>query len=226
MNKRIHTSDYYVASLDLLGAKDLIYADSNDDVLNSIKNIYRSWVNIKQEIEFKYLKIKIFSDNIIIAIECNIIRNGLDNLLEFVSYMAEHFLKCGFKLRGGITKGSLYINDVFVWGKALVDAYNLESKKARFPRIIIEESLIEEITPHVKNVLISKCDDGWYILNYLKSFGSNAEGHLEIIQMALDNLEKEAAEYDEIKQKNEWLEKFLIENKAYWEKYRQDAEVK
>lgn len=48
-------------------------------------------------------------------------------------------MRCGYKPRDGITKGQFFIDDIFGWGSALVDAYLLESKEAIYPRVIIDE---------------------------------------------------------------------------------------
>lgn len=223
MDKTIYTKEYYVASLDLLGAKNLICNDDKDKTLNSIKNIYYSWLNIKHAVYSNCINIKIFSDNIIVAAECDI-QGSLDEILVFISYMAEHFLKCGYKVRGGITKGNLYIDNIFVWGKALVDAYVLESKIACYPRIIIDKSLISIISDHIRDILIDQCEDGYFMLNYLKSFGSNAEKHLDIINNAIKNLINENVKDESIQRKNDWLMNFLSQNKAYWDNYEKKEE--
>ena len=43
-------------------------------------------------------------------------------------------------LRGGITIGDLYIDDVMVWGTALLQSHDLESGAAFFPRVVIDSS--------------------------------------------------------------------------------------
>lgn len=45
----------------------------------------------------------------------------------------------GWLVRGGITIGDFYIDDMFVWGAALVKAYELEEKIAVYPRVILDE---------------------------------------------------------------------------------------
>ena len=51
-------------------------------------------------------------------------------------------------LRGGISLGSMYFSDMFVWGKALVDAYRLESDIAIFPRVVIDKNIIKSVDSH------------------------------------------------------------------------------
>ena len=62
----------------------------------------------------------------------------LSPLIELVQDIARWSLLSGFLIRGGITIGKLYHNATqgVVFGEALVEAYNLESKDAIYPRVI------------------------------------------------------------------------------------------
>lgn len=44
MSIEIRTEEYYVVSIDLLGMKNIILSDKEEKNLNSIRNIYKSWV--------------------------------------------------------------------------------------------------------------------------------------------------------------------------------------
>lgn len=45
-------------------------------------------------------------------------------------------------MRGGITKGKFYEDDLFVHGKALIKAVELEEKHAIYPRILIDSNCL------------------------------------------------------------------------------------
>jgi len=51
----------------------------------------------------------------------------------------------GFLLRGGITIGEIVHDDEAVFGPALNRAYELESKIAHFPRIVLDKNVLAEI---------------------------------------------------------------------------------
>ena len=75
-------------------------------------------------------------------------------------------------IRGAVTIGDIYVNrtdeKATVFGKALNEAYRLESKKAKYPRIIVDESVLEAIPTEYKNDLLKQDDsDGYYFINYL-----------------------------------------------------------
>ena len=113
-SKKISTEECYVASIDLLGMKWIMCSDKEGKNLNSIRNIYKSWVKIFTEDYFKNIKVRFFSDNVIIAIPVSV-SNGPDILLEGIGWLCSHLLKCGYKPRGAVTKGAFYSDDIFVW---------------------------------------------------------------------------------------------------------------
>ena len=53
-----------------------------------------------------------------------------------------HLAEIGFLVRGALTVGDLYHSDRHVVGPAMVEAYRLESKVAKVPRIIIDEKVL------------------------------------------------------------------------------------
>ncbi|AIN94431.1 hypothetical protein H0R90_03090 [Treponema putidum] len=93
------------------------------------------------------------------------------------------FLSKGFLCRGGIAYGDVYfdLSENIVFGPAVNCAYNLESKLAIYPNIIIEENLAKEILEFdrkIKSVnIMAKIQNGQiflynnetnqYYLNYL-----------------------------------------------------------
>lgn len=202
----------------------MILNDDKDDHLNHIYNIYKNWERIKStDGYFGKLKVKIFSDNILIACNakndaCNAENKDLEKLLEYVAYIAEHFLKNGYKIRGGILKGKLYIDDLMVWEAGLVNAYLLESKDAIYPRIILDQDLLGEITKRTMEYLIVLDSDGKYYMNYLRWYGKNKEGYLETIHIAKKNLKKEENSVTDegIKKKLNWFKKYLESEEKYW----------
>jgi len=240
---RVKTDECYIASIDLLGAKKLIATDVNDDRLNEVRNIYKSWKRINGDSYFSPLKVKFFSDNVVIAIrvdDTNGISSAADLLLEFTAYMADHMLRCNYKPRGGICKGHIYMDDIFVWGKGLVDAYVMESKTAIFPRIIVSSEVLNGASDHLKNIMIQKDIDGEFILNYLRSFGRDKDLWVSYISEECESLSKEIKELQEsiegensvqqdemtggtrksekekILDKLLWLQEFEKKNLEYW----------
>lgn len=227
LKNEVHTEEYYVASIDLLGIKNIIKLDTEDENLNRIKNIYNSWPRILKDGYFQDMKIRFFSDNFVIALQANT-HSALDKLLEAIAWICSHFLRCGYKPRGGITKGQFFMDDIFVWGPALVDAYLLESKEAIYPRILIDEKIESDASVHLSSWMIYRDEDGKLCLNYLKAYGGNRELWLKDIDAMLPRVEQEINELEEkpefedkekIKRKLIWLKKFEESNRKFWEDY-------
>lgn len=142
------TKKCFIAYLDLLGTKEKIGVPQS---LDDIYTIYRDALNAHKKFpndDKPNLNVKIFSDNILVSIEVNPEYEesllDLDYLLHFVIYFQLYALThAAWLLRGCITMGELYIDNVFVWGKGLVHAYELESNIAIYPRVIIDKQNTE-----------------------------------------------------------------------------------
>lgn len=81
----------------------------------------------------------IFSDCIVISLQKDY---GL-RILGEVGDIIRDFLQKGYLVRGGICIGKLYHKDAVIFGPALIKAYKLESRDAVFPRVIIDEKVID-----------------------------------------------------------------------------------
>lgn len=80
------------------------------------------------------------------------------------SLMTLRLLNEGYLIRGGVTYGSAYFDELSFFGPAVDDAYLLESKKAATPRILIDPNFGEKILLHEKKV-------------YDKVFGSSSPNY-------------------------------------------------
>ncbi len=216
MDKMKQTKLCYIATLDILGMSNAILSDTSDEHLNHIWNIYQSWIKISKN-SFNNLKVKVFSDNIAVVVDVGSL-NAINEILDFVAYMQDHFLNCGYKIRGAVTKGQVFIDDMMIWGDGLVNAYNLESKKAIFPRVIIDTCLIDDIPKKYMDDVIMYRDD-YYCTDFLKWYGKNHKGYLKTISRAYEILDKEKDISDgKIKEKNKWLAEYLEYAKSFHEK--------
>jgi|SRR5579872_7038430 len=90
-------------------------------------------------------------------------------------------------IRGGMTFGALdskttaRSND-FLFGPALVRAYELESRTAIFPRIVVDRKILNLLTPFNRSAvlgsnLVRQSDDGVYFVNYLFKCRESKGGH-------------------------------------------------
>lgn len=150
-NEEIEYSNYVVSYIDLLGVKDVLQSDDGASLnrMNLLYNRLLCYIDPANKDFFKLdnVKIKIFSDNIIIASE---IKGDFTAAFKKVFRITkilqgDALLQNGWLLRGGISVGKLYIDDVFTMGKGIIAAYNLESQIANYPRVIIDKSIIASL---------------------------------------------------------------------------------
>ena len=83
----------------------------------------------------------------------------------------------GFFVRGAVSVGRVYVDDIAVFGEALVEAYRGESELARNPRIVLTESARRHVRAHLgyygdrheapQNRDLIRDTDGQWFLNYL-----------------------------------------------------------
>lgn len=88
------------------------------------------------------LRITQFSDSIVISFRKD--ANGeIAWLFIDLIHAQTSLLLHGFLSRGAIACGELIHTDKLLFGPAMVEAYRLESQAAHYPRIILDESIIE-----------------------------------------------------------------------------------
>lgn len=172
VENRIKLSSYYVAYLDILGIKNAINSDESENILNNIKNLYSEAIELLKAnakvIYFKDIKYKIFSDNIVIAIPKNDIHDELSSyyLMLFASFIQILGLKYSFLIRGSIAVDYLYIDNNFIYGKALTKTYELETNVSIYPRIVINPRDIHLFTKSdTQRDVIKKDEANIYYLN-------------------------------------------------------------
>lgn len=142
--------DYIISYIDLLGTKELIKNGNDNEIFELIYTAYSIAYGVAPQIDyFKYISIKIFSDNMLIAYPVNDIENinhiysSYDVMVSFLKILIPIFIKNNLLLRGAITIGKLRINNLVVWGKGLSEAVYLEENVAVYPRIVLSEKLLK-----------------------------------------------------------------------------------
>ena len=215
----LQTQKYIVGYIDLLAGKSLITKDDNDKSLNTV---YKNYCIVKEmvDIHSSYASIpytvKIFSDNIIIAIpsESTILNDNhpviaLNRMAAIVGAFQRVFLEQNILTRGSITYGDLYIDELMVWGKALIDAYELENTVANYPRVVISDKILTlaNLWSETQNELlqlnnITQDFDGEFYLNYLNYPQDNK------IQQLLSSSLKATDEYLKTEQNGRIIQKY------------------
>lgn len=157
-------SNCVIAYIDLMGIKEKI---------NSQYTLTTIWILLKRIAQLcennKRLYYKAFSDNIIICEQIDdsnpiIALNDVLNIVREIEFFMFH-IEVPF-VRGAIVVGSIYFNDDYVFGEALLKAYRIEQNDAIFPRIIVDKSVFN-ILEHNKSDYIIKDRDGLYFYDFM-----------------------------------------------------------
>lgn len=215
----IKTGKYVVGYVDLLGAKSkTIQDDDSNKNLNSLSGIYRMAKNtqdfIKDELKNTQLHIKIFSDNVAVVqrMDSKDYDAGAAVIGFLLHFQLFAFMKERWLMRGCITCGDLYVDEDFMWGRALIEAYQGESEIAIYPRIIMTRKLLrqlrfERFTEAEQN--IGRDFDGEYYLRYYDILNrykpASKKKRLTGMRASLISMLEESEERPKLRQKTVWL---------------------
>ena len=198
------TSNHIVAYLDILGATNKICNDNDFSFLNYLNMFMEDAIEESGGGIFPHKEkifIKIFSDNILLAIELKENDEQRDSkiatLFNTVANIYNEILRYGYLMRGAIVEGEFFHNDNIVYGKALVKAVKLEEKEAIYPRILVQKELSKSL-PHY----LMQDMDGWCILNIfqLSEYFDHISFKIKLLEML-----KNYKENDHIKAKIMWV---------------------
>lgn len=178
----VEYKECYIAFLDILGFKNKIGKDDVKSIYSIFEKIQKHPFSEISKSEYydknkiiadsSILTTKIMSDSVVIMAETKY-SNAFFSVL-MACFNLQVTLLQQMKpvlLRGGITKGQIYIDNDIMFGPGLVDAYVLQEKCAKNPRIILtgkvfEEAEKEEAAKHY----VTRDVDGFYKADYLKYF--------------------------------------------------------
>jgi len=143
----------YVGFFDILGWSDAVKNSMNDiemqkklGLASSAMRSHTKMSEWKQQLSGVNwpgdAQIIHFSDSLVVSTSSDY--SGKSEIISTLSFLSHVLLEHGFLLRGGITKGEIYHKDSLVFGPALNRAYELESKNAIFPRVILDFDLTTE----------------------------------------------------------------------------------
>ncbi len=181
-----------VAFLDILGFKSLldetVDKDGNDieEKINSVVSAYKAirdvWDldNGSGLAEYKKTdskQVSIFSDSIVVSFKVEDPSQVFYTLLE-IKHVIMLLLSRKILCRGAVSIGKFIHTENYLFGPALVEAYTLESKAAMYPRVILDNTVVEAGSKYsgmhhsattekeyVKS-LLEQDSDGMYYVDY------------------------------------------------------------
>jgi hypothetical protein len=133
--------DRYVAFIDILGFREMVGRMRRapkfyEDVLSALSAMRRT-LPPREEKAATDLRVQTFSDSIVLSTLPT--PDGLWHLLFVVHDLTDALLPRGIFIRGGVAKGRMHHEDDVLLGEAMIEAYDIESKVAGHPRIVLSK---------------------------------------------------------------------------------------
>lgn len=200
-NMKLQYTEYYIAFLDLLGFKNIINEKTCHDIFTIFLNIKNpvkqvqifqngSWHSLIDKDTVEKIKIKIMSDSILFYIPTTE-KDALCTLITVCTWFQLRMIQLQepVLLRGGIVCGDMLALGDVTYGPGLTNAYLMEDKIAKYPRIIMEETLVEKVFretskkchPLLQKFLFRDFDE-YCTLDYL-SMLPNDNDHKQAVQV-------------------------------------------
>jgi hypothetical protein len=193
-----------IAYVDILGFKNIIKDSSkNNDKINDIMKALQYLKNVEEPnewnthfIEFEEdaqkkglenfdisetLCCSCFSDTIVVSAVASDgnIHYVVSTLIANLAYTSSYLLTSGILLRGSITYGKLiHQRNGLIMGQGLVEAYEIESTIAKFPRIVLSNKLLDKL-----NYPFLAKKDRYPYPHYIERFSDGCAGFHPMIFM-------------------------------------------
>ncbi|SDM43353.1 hypothetical protein [Sediminibacillus halophilus] len=176
MNSENGYKEKILVFFDVLGFKNLIMNKYKNQP-EKIEDILTT-MHLLSEPDYKS-DVIVFSDSVINILDLKPIFNDygqkfsdylnviIDRIAAIQINMLTHF---GILIRGSIVIGNIKYNSDkgLLFGQALINAYELESKYAIYPRILIDETVVKVIDGDTDQLNITRDFDGQYYIDPLK----------------------------------------------------------
>ncbi|HCS40915.1 MAG TPA: hypothetical protein DIW44_15210 [Anaerolineaceae bacterium] len=177
--EEVNYIESFVAYLDILGFTNLVMSGKDEDT-EKIRLYFGIVDSQLKEISTIPIKSKIqsivVSDSVILSIpqsgvlpeDLNILRH----LCITVGIIQQKLAKNNIWLRGGISSGKSYFNDLNkqIVGPAHIKAYKLEHELAKTPRVILDSKIIGELgfstAADFIDAINNKADGGLHFINW------------------------------------------------------------
>jgi hypothetical protein len=220
-----------VAFIDILGFKEHVKRSQADLAhmrkLLTVLHELQAKTNgqVMEENGFHGMKFTHFSDSLVVSFSCK----DMYLLILHLVWTQLDLAHAGFFVRGGVTVGQVYHEGNIVVGPAMIEAYELESKVAKYPRIILHESYIEKaLEPQNRHhqtaeeeweyfdKLLKRDIDGFY---YIDFFQAQELDDPEYIRVHIGHIEHEVNRIlssnpsPDVYSKMHWMRNQLIQAK-------------
>jgi len=168
-DENIEYENRAVAFIDLLGFRERVSSLQDGDqeelkkiikVLELMKNQSRFMAKQSEEVSID-LEVSFFSDSVVLSVN----KQDAAELIWRTGWLQSALLVRGELPRGGISVGKVYHHGGILFGDGMLNAYNLESKAAMYPRVIVEKGVISDTINDPMAFFITVGSDGLTFVN-------------------------------------------------------------
>ncbi|PIF37757.1 hypothetical protein CLV01_3467 [Delftia sp. 60] len=201
----VNLRPYYVAFLDVLGFTEMVNQDSKGSKQENLKKLFRCHQSassiFRDDVECSIVQ---FSDSIVISMPYSAEKFVwfMKRVADYQRFLLDEHLVC----RGGIAVNKHFSNGTFTFSAGLIDAYRVESKSARYPRVVVSKEVLDLVFPNGKKApkqLIEE-DDGLFFIDYIGMTKNKKPKHLiEAIEIVTRDLVDSTNA--SVKEKGVWL---------------------
>jgi hypothetical protein len=184
--------EQFTAFVDFLGFSE-VSKGTDDTTRLKVLSLLQSLSALRGEFDIKsiaketgnvsYIKpaISTFSDHIVVSFPLQPIYSEMGSdehigaffivtqFMQLLTRIAAAALRIGFLIRGGATIGKLYHTRGVVFGEALIDAFQIESRTSIYPRVVLSQQITRRPMWIENQNGIVKGNDGLYHFDYFKS---------------------------------------------------------
>ena len=131
----------FLSFIDILGFSSIVESDARKLDPKNLEHINDGLNEARKASRGSDIEIIQFSDSIVLSTK---LENTLIlNILKDSIAIQRSLISRGILTRGGIAFGKHYQDEKTLYSEALIKAYNLETKRAKFPRIVIDSNLLD-----------------------------------------------------------------------------------
>lgn len=200
----------YFAFLDVLGYKNFLDIDRENGEMK-FKDKLLTAFHVFDDVNSSVYKYKAVSDSIFLT--CTKIDEFIA-FLELIKNIYIAFIKQGLFLRGGLSYGKHFENDRITYSHVLTRAHDLENSLAEFPRVVIDDNIIQMLEHEKKNIKSSNLvlkSGNVYFLNIIDS--SNWPDIFESARSIYNNDKIQINGDERTRMKHVWFQSYLFETK-------------
>lgn len=253
--RRMGYQSRLIAFLDLLGFSRMVDNSLRDPsvvvhihkILAAVRKVFPQWDDSNREKEESYLRLvrelkpairgftfgshelfrtSMFSDNVAFSGPPN--PTGFMVLVPTAAFLWLNLIRYGILLRGGLTSGLLHHSETQIFGPALVECHELESRVAKYPRIVVSKSFVNVLRQNEGRhdlpdnfALFRRDADDMYHVHTLSPLMADIVGLsdrkaylLRLQGLISRHLDTDAGLDDRVREKWDWLAAYFRETVA------------